>query len=137
MNFYHCKPAVSPRSHLLFAALIWTGIGVMLLYKGISRHPHPDWILLFAIVAGSVKSLAVLDRSAVRIIRRISGFSTRVWLLAVYPLKTWLMVAAMMAFGLFLRFSSTPTIVACFVYCSVGWGLLFSGRKIWHAYFTN
>ncbi len=109
----------------------------MLLYKGISRYPHPGGLLLLAIVAGSVKSLVVLDRSAARIIRRISGFSSRVWLLAVYPLKTWLMVAGMMAFGLFLRFSPTPTIIAGFVYCSVGWGLLFSGRKLWLAYLTE
>ncbi len=109
----------------------------MLLYKGIYRYPHPGWLLPMAIIFGSVKSFFVLDRSAARIIRRISGFSSKVWLLAVYPLKTWLMVAGMMAFGLFLRYSSVPPLLACFVYCSVGWGLLFSGRNLWRAFFTE
>ncbi len=110
---------------------------MMLLYKGIFRYSHPDWLLFPAIIVGTIKSRLFLDRSAARIIRRISGFSDKTWLFAVYPLKTWLMVVAMMAFGLFLKYSPTPTIVAFFVYCSVGWGLLFSGRNLWCAFLYN
>ncbi len=110
---------------------------MMLLYKGIFWYSHPRWLLFPAILVGSIKSLLFLDRSAARIIRRIAAFPEKMWLFAVYPLKTWIMVAAMMAFGLFLKYSPTPTIVTSFIYCSVGWGLLFSGRSLWRAFFTD
>lgn len=94
-------------------------------------------ILLAAFVVGSCKSLLILDTAADRIISRINEFSGTTWLPAVYSWQTWLLVVAMMALGSLLKYSLHPTIVRCFIYCTVGWGLLFSSRNMWCAFWRK
>ncbi len=86
---------------------------------------------------GTVKSYLFLDNTARRIISRINAFTEQTWLIAVYSLKTWLLVVLMMLLGIGLKYSTYPTIILCFIYFTVGWALLFSSRKMWRAFIAT
>ena len=139
MNFETLKPAVSKQTHFLLTAVVWSGVGVMLITKGFYRYPEMSvstlvMLLFFAILAGSIKSLFLLDTAAKSGLFRIEQFAGPVFLGALYPPKTWLMMVAMIAMGVALKYSPLPTILLCFVYFTVGWALLLSSRHAWLAW---
>jgi len=129
------KPGVKKRTHLLLAAILWTAVGILLLTRGAYRIVHVEdyasLIVVTALIAGTLKSYYVLDRSARRSISRILTFDDGTCLGAVYSIKTWLLVVAMMGTGIILRHSSLPQGLLCFIYFTIGWGLLFSSRIAW------
>jgi len=135
------KPGVKKQTHLLLAAILWTGVGILLLTKGAYRIVQVKdygWIItVTALIAGTLKSLYVLDRSASRSIGRIMEFDDGTCLGAVYSIKTWLLVMVMMGTGIILRNSSLPMGLLCFIYFTIGWGLLFSSRLAWKQWFTE
>ena len=129
------KPAVRRNTLLLSSACLWTVIGLLLLVKGGYRwYQLPDshpLIIAAGILAGSVKSFWILDKSARRGIDRILNFADGTCLGAVYSSKTWLLVLCMMSLGVILRNSSFPVQLLCFVYFTIGWALLLSSRLAW------
>jgi len=131
----HYKPGVKRQTHLLLAALLWSGIGLLLLAKGSYRivqvAEYRAIIVVTALIAGTLKSFFILDRTAGKSIERILKFEDGTCLGAVYSIKTWLLVMAMMTVGIFLRNSSLPLGLLCFIYFTIGWALLFSSRLAW------
>ncbi len=129
------KPAVRRNTLLLSSACLWTVIGLLLLVKGGYRwYQLPDshpLIIAAGILAGSIKSFWILDKSARRGIDRILNFADGTCLGAVYSSKTWLLVLCMMSLGVILRNSSFPVQLLCFFYFTIGWALLLSSRLAW------
>jgi hypothetical protein len=134
------KPAVSRRSLLFLSALLWTLIGLLLLAKGSYRwFQLPQWqpfIVAAALVAGSLKSILILDASARRTIDRILLFQDGTCLGAVYSWKTWILVLCMMSMGVILR-GCLPVTLLCFLLITIGWALLLSSRLAWRAWFGS
>ncbi len=134
------KPGVNIPTHLLLSALLWSGVGLLLLVKGI-RLADPDpslgWLAGAAVLAGSLKSFFILDQRARVAIKRILAFADSTCLGAVYSLKTWLLVLCMLATGGILRNSSLPTALLCFLYLTIGWSLLWSSRLAWRAWWRG
>ncbi len=131
------KPGVSRSVHLFAAAFLWTAIGSMLIVRG-WRWIGPGnarWLVLLALVLGTVKSVLVLDRAALRTSRRIRGFGDSTCIGAVYSWKTWLLVALMMGFGITMRRLTDPGMVIGTLYVAIGWALLFSSRQGWLQWF--
>jgi hypothetical protein len=127
------KPGVTPKTHLIIASMLWTAIGLLLLYRGVV-YLKADNLLPVAglgIILGSVKSRYVLDRSAVKSIERIKHFGDNTCVGAVYSWRTWLLVFAMMLFGIMLRASSLPPFLIGFACTAIGWSLLYSSRYGW------
>ena len=134
------KPAVSRNTLLVLSALLWTLIGLMLLAKGCYRlfqlpQSHP-FIVAAAFVAGSLKSIFILDASARRAIDRILRFQDGTCLGAVYSVKTWILVLCMMSMGVILR-SYLPVKLLSFILLTIGWALLFSSRLAWRTWFQR
>lgn len=129
------KPAVRRNTLLLASAGLWTAIGLLLLAKGLYRWyqipGHYFLIIAAGIIAGSIKSFWILDKSARRGIDRILDFDDGTCLGAVYSSKTWILVLCMMGLGVILRNSFLPLPLLCFIYFTIGWGLLFSSRLAW------
>ncbi|BCL60156.1 hypothetical protein DGMP_08490 [Desulfomarina profundi] len=132
------KPGVARRTHLLLAAMLWTGVGTLLLTKGAFRltrvTDYQGAIVAASLLAGTLKGYFVLDRSARRTINRIAGFNDNTCFGAVYSIKTWVLVVGMIAMGIALRRSSLPPELLSFIYITIGWGLLFSSRLAWFAW---
>jgi hypothetical protein len=132
------KPGATTHTHLLLSAVLWTTIGLLLLAKGFYRLSQLNdgqvFIMVPAILAGSLKAYFILDKSARRGINRILTFKDGTCLGAVYSVKTWILVLCMMGMGVILRNSSLPMQLLCFLYLTIGWALLLSSRLAWRAW---
>jgi len=130
------KPGVDKRVHLLLAALLWTVVGLFLLVRGRLwlQAVGKGWLFLPALLLGSGKSLFLLDKTAEKSINRILCFGDRTCLGAVYSIRTWLLVLAMIGTGYLLRQSSLPISLLGVLYATVGWALLLSSRLAWRAW---
>jgi hypothetical protein len=85
-------------------------------------------------VLGSVKSFFILDRVARKNLIRIKEFEDKACIGSVYSWKTWVLVAAMIGLGRFLRTTVLPGEVVGFIYTAVGWALMLSSRVMWIAW---
>ncbi len=133
------KPGVPRQTHLFLAALLWTVIGCVLMVRGSVWLVDKGSVVSFviAILLGTLKSLLILDKSAKKSIDRIQRLADGSCLGAVYSVKTWLLVMAMMLFGYILRHSGVPLIVLGSLYITIGWALLFSSRTAWITWKNN
>ena len=132
------KPGVARKIHILSAALLWTILGGVLLYRGVSYLHQGErlWLVLPGIAAGTVKSYLILDRAARRGLQRIRNFSDNTCIGAVYSWKTWLIVLAMGVFGIVMRHLSLPFSIIGILCVAIGWSLVFSSRHGWRAWFN-
>lgn len=130
------KPNASRSVHLLVAASLWTVVGLSLMSRGVVwlNSIGQLWIILPALIIGTVKSLFMLDRSAKKSINRIIATRDGRCIGGVYSIKTWLLVLLMMTAGCLMRNSSLPKEFLGLFYVSIGWGLLFSSRNAWFAW---
>lgn len=132
-NLLRFKPGVTVRTHLFLAALIWSLVGFFLLTNGfvlISLKGHL-WYGVLGMLLGTAKTFFVLDRVALKNVKRIKEFEDKVCIGSVYSWKTWILVAAMIALGRFLRTTVLPPEIVGFIYTAVGWALMLASRLVW------
>jgi hypothetical protein len=132
-NLLRYKPGVTIRTHLFLAALIWSVVGFFLLTNGfvlISLQNHL-WYAVIGLMLGTVKTFFILDQVAQKNVRRIKEFEDKVCMGSVYSWKTWIMVAAMIILGRFLRKSVLPGEIIGLIYTAVGWALMLASRLMW------
>lgn len=130
------KPGVNRSVHLCIAPLLWTCIGILLMVRGWNwiGSGAARFLVLPAMLAGTLKSVYVLDKTADRSIDRIKQFSDVTCIGAVYSWKTWVLVALMMTFGITMRSLTDPGMIIGSLYVAIGWALLFSSRRGWRAW---
>lgn len=129
-------PAAQVKTRIFVAALLWSGIGGMLLTRGVlavAGSGREAWLAL-AVVLGAIKSRLLLDRLVRRNMARLHKLDGDRCLGGVYSLKTWLLVAGMIALGRALRLSPLPPWITGLLYVTVGWGLFWSSRVGWSAW---
>lgn len=129
------KPGAPKRIHLLLAATLWSLIGSMLIFRGVSWLMPVGglWIMVPALIAGTIKSFFILDNTARKGVRRILDIADGTCLGAVYSIQTWLLVLVMMGAGMALRHSALPREILGGLYVAIGWALFFSSRHAWRA----
>ncbi len=130
------KPGAPRQIHLLLAATLWSVIGSILIFRGVSWLMTVGglWIMVPALVAGTMKSLFLLDNTAQKGVRRILEMADGRCLGAVYSIRTWLLVLVMMGTGMALRHSAIPREILGGLYVAIGWALFFSSRHAWMAW---
>lgn len=133
------KPGVSRAVHLFAAPFLWTAVGSYLLVRGWGwlGADQGRWLLIVAAVAGTLKSMFILDRMARRSLQRIVLFKDNTCLGAVYSWKTWLLVLVMMTAGWLVRTVTQPGPMIGTLYCTVGWSLCLSSRLGWLEWFRH
>ena len=127
------KPDASLKTRVFMAALLWSCIGLMLISRGtmaITGTGH-EWLVAVAILLGSGKSWAILDRVAVKNMVRIFEQGEYSCLGGIYSWKTWVLVVGMIVLGKLLRSSPLPISLVGSIYVAVGWSLFWSSRKVW------
>ena len=127
------KPDASLKTRVFMAALLWTCIGLMLMVRGgyaVVGSGH-EWLLVVALAIGTLKARVILDRVAVKNMRRIFEKGEFSCLGGVYSWKTWLLIVAMISLGRFLRASTLQEWLVGLIYMTVGCSLLWSSRKVW------
>lgn len=130
------KPGAPRQIHLILAALLWTTVGLGLQLRGILWLVESGSLFFFlpALLLGTLKSLFILDKSAKKSIDRILRLADGSCLGAVYSVKTWLLVLAMMSFGYLLRNSGVSVAILGVLYVIIGWSLFFSSRTAWRVW---
>ena len=108
-------------------------VGTFLLLRGVIylNASGKMWLLIGAILLGTLKSLFLLDKSARKNIGRISSLSDGACLGSVYSIKMWGLIACMIIFGRILRLSGLPLEYVGLIFAAIGWALFFSSRVLW------
>ena len=129
---------------MVAAGLVWTLAGLGLLVFGAYRmcglrHSPQEIsaILAISVVAGLFKGRFVLGKVAARNVERIRSWGvheTRC-IGGFQPLRSWLLVIAMIAMGRFLRSSPLPRELVWGVYVAVGTALFVASKYFWEALF--
>lgn len=128
------KPAVPPRILLLFAGLVWIGVGLMLLGLAAGwlggEHLAPLSLLvavgvLAALVIHHFGFLRVVDKN----LGRILAMEGKRCAFAFMSAKSYLMVALMIALGIGLRHSPIPKPYLAVLYIGIGLALILSSVR--------
>ncbi len=122
--------------HLLLAAALWSLIGSVLMIRGACWLTAVGklWIMVPALLAGTIKSFLILDKTARKGVHRILEMADGTCLGAVYSIKTWMLVLIMMGSGMALRHSALPREILGGLYITIGWALFLSSRHAWLAW---
>jgi len=133
------KPAAAVRAHLLLAGLMWTVVGAALVGVGgrwLWHLPTPaaPWLAVMAAVIGAFKARFVLDRAARTIADRIRERGDGRCIGGFLSLRSWALVAVMVAGGRLLRGSHVGRGLLGVLYVAVGTALLLSSRVAWRAW---
>lgn len=133
------KPAAPAWTHYLLAALLWTGVGSFLLYRGLAAALtlHTTVLLLVSLGAGSIgmlKGLMVMRPAAVRGAARIAGRGDGKCVMGFISWKTWLLVLGMGAFGKYLRTLALPGWLLGLLLGGVGTALLIGSATYWTSF---
>ncbi len=140
---YSLKPGSSTRGHLMAAALVWSAVGLMLLsIAGVRLLPfvfikkmQTFWVVVTAAIFGFLKGRFVLDRMARKNIRRILSWNGESRCIGGFqPIRSWILVIAMISMGVLLRMSPVPRIFICWIYIAVGTALLTGSRRFWQSW---
>ena len=133
------KPGVSKSVHLFAAPFLWTAIGIMLMIRGFEwiGTGTARWMIIAAIMLGTLKSLLVLDKTAKKGVKRILELGDNTCIGAVYSWKTWLLVALMICFGITMRKLTEPGLIIGTIYMAIGWALCLSSRHGWFHWFSR
>jgi hypothetical protein len=119
--------------------MMWSLAGLGLCTAGTiwMAQSHSRWfapIALGAIAAGVLKGRLILDRTAERIIHRITERGDGRCLGGFLSWKGWCLVAMMMLLGRILRKSPLPLLPRGAIYLAIGAALLFASRRVWEAF---
>jgi uncharacterized membrane protein len=132
------KPVVSKTILVLIAGLVWIMTGTFLSRLAIIwwQSYTGSFLSLFIIlglILGMIKGYYVFSGIVRKNIDRISRMDRNGFVLAFIPWKTYLLIIAMMTFGMTLRHSALPKQYLAIIYMAVGFAMVLSGFQ----YFTS
>lgn len=126
------KPGASTATHLLVAALLWSFIGIYLLFRGVLLYNGAVfWPVPLALALGAGKARWVLLPAADRNIARILALKENSCLGAVYSLKMWGLVLLMLLAGRGLRELGIADQWVALAYLAVGSALFLASQPYW------
>ncbi|MBF5059950.1 hypothetical protein [Candidatus Neptunochlamydia vexilliferae] len=144
---------LSHRNAILFSGLLWFGVGILLLTKGIgylveggnavlagthqgfsliqqmgrfSNDPKQGALILIclALLVGFFKGRVVLKKTVNRIVNRIRSYPSPISLKEMYPKSYFFLIGGMMGMGMVFKFLSLPLDVKGFVDFTIGAALI-------------
>jgi hypothetical protein len=135
--------SVSRQQHVWHAALLWLVMGTVLGTHGViwilgDPHTHRVFplILPLAVLLGVAKGVAALGRAAAGAIARIGTLPARSPFWQLYSPATYLMILAMMGFGIFFRWAGKHWHlggVVGILYLVIGVALIAGSYAYWSA----
>ncbi len=133
-KFKRLKPSVSGRMLLLFAGVMWIGVGTMLLSLAAGWLQRGQLDHLVARVAvGVVAALLIHHFCFLRIVdknlRRIGPMEGKRCAFSFMSWKSYIMVAVMVSLGIVLRHSPIPKPLLAVLYIGIGLALILSSVR--------
>ena len=130
------EPAVSRNTLRYVAAFVWAAAGLILLGRAVSWLLVPGVATAVAgvcgLALGVLKSRFVFIPMAARNVERIRAISPhkeKICLFAFQALRSYFVVAAMIALGIVLRYSPLPRPVLAGIYSAIGIALLLASVR--------
>ena len=136
------KPAVPRRMLLVLAGLMWTTVGIMLCRLSYMWLEAIHWKLALCLGLIGITLAWVVFRLgfsyiAQKNIDRICVSTEKRCIFAFQAWKTYLLIAVMITFGIFLRKTPIPEYYLSIIYATIGGALLLSSFKyyfhLWRA----
>lgn len=134
-----CKPGTSRRNLLFIAAFVWTFAGVMLLTKGVVMMGlQTDFLLvriIASIIGGSLFYAILFSKiSNKHILRIIRLENDRPCVFSFFNFRSYIMMAVMIAMGVFLRKSGivSPFYLSV-LYVTMGIPLFVSALRFYYS----
>lgn len=126
-------------AHYLMAALLWTGVGIFLLYRGVSEALLLEGGKLMAVavgagLAGAMKGFKVMRPAARKGATRIAGRGDNRCIGGFISFKTWALVILMGVMGKYLRSAHLPHWLLGFLLGGVGTALLLGSAVYWRSF---
>lgn len=133
---------------IVISGLLWSAIGISLMYKGVSlmagavaaetHQPLLGWVasiagdkadaatvlLAVALVIGFFKGRFVLAKSVRRVVTRIRSFPNPTQLTNLYSRAYYILLASMMLLGVGMNVLQVPGDVRAVVDLAIGWALV-------------
>ncbi len=121
---------------------MWTLAGLGLLLVGAfnltsMQCSEVEVLIIFAlsIAAGCLKGKFILGKVAIKNIERVRSWKNETRCLGGFlPLKSWLLIIAMICLGRLLRTSPLPRQLVWGIYLAVGTALLTASRHFWESW---
>ena len=128
------KPVITNKVLLLFAGIVWEGVGILLLYLAYSWLSVTPVINIYMYTgAGAVLALLVHHFGFLKIVdknlQRIIQMKEKKNLFSFMPWKSYLLVVIMITMGAVLRHSVIPKRYLAIVYIGIGLALILSSVR--------
>jgi hypothetical protein len=134
MNLRKYTPRADKKVLIIFAGVMWCGVGVMLLHYSVL------WILQATLLPAIIFSVAGMAaagviyrfgflRLAMKNLKRLLPLEEKKCLFSFMTWKSYLIVPVMVTMGIMLRHSPIPRLWLSIVYNGIGLALFFSGLK--------
>jgi hypothetical protein len=128
------KPVITNNVLLLFAGIVWEGVGILLLYLAYSWLSVTPVINIYMYTgAGAVLALLVHHFGFLKIVdknlQRIIQMKEKKNLFSFMPWKSYLLVVIMITMGAVLRHSVIPKRYLAIVYIGIGLALILSSVR--------
>ncbi|PWB74760.1 hypothetical protein C3F09_03465 [candidate division GN15 bacterium] len=134
------EPAVSRRTLVRSAAIVWSAVGAFLAIRAMLWFRNSErnifWMALLALIIGFLKGHFVFSKLAQRNIRRIYDLSPhkeKICIFAFQAAFSYLLIIGMITLGILLRLSPIPREYLAIVYLAIGVGLLYASMQYWLA----
>ena len=128
---------ITTKKQILLAAIMWSAVGIFLFLRGLINifqltDPYKYLWLIIGLILGLVKAKVVLEKNAQKISKRILSRTNPSSFWGFLPVKSWLLIISMIAFGFFLRHSNLNRSFVLSVYVAIGAALFASSRIFWN-----
>lgn len=156
---------LSHRNAILFSGLLWLGIGILLLTKGIGylveggngvltgnhqgfsliekmsyfskdRQQGALILICVALLLGFFKGRVVLKKTVNRIVNRIHSYPSPISLKEMYPKSYFFLIGGMMGMGMLFKVLPLPLDVKGFIDFTIGAALINGAMLYFRAAFT-
>jgi hypothetical protein len=134
------EPAVSRRTLVRSAAVVWTAVGALLSIRAMlwfrASEQNVFWMILTALIVGSLKGHLAFSKLAQKNIERIYELSPHKEKICVFAFQaafSYLLIIGMITLGILLRLSPIPREYLAIVYLAIGIGLLYASVQYWLA----
>lgn len=132
------EPAVSRKTLMISAAVVWCGVGLFLSLRAIFWFAHSNlhiwWMVLLALAIGMLKGRFVFRRLAktnVTRIRQLSPHREKICIFAFQAVKSYILIIGMITLGILLRISPLPREFLAVIYLAIGSGLIYASTVYW------
>ncbi len=137
-----CKPHVHYHALFVLAGLMWTAVGLMLLWRASIWLSSMEGSLAMGLVGLSVVLMvafyAVMFRKTVqKNIARLASLPERVCLFAFNSRRGYALILFMIVLGITLRHSPIPRPYLAVVYTTMGGTLLLSSFHFYHRFWNE